>query len=49
MRTRSCVLSDGKLVEHGRKEDVLPKLAGTMSAVKRCGKEEILEGGEESC
>ena len=43
------VLSDGKLVEHGRKEDVLPKLAGTMSAVKRCGKEEILEGGEESC
>ena len=43
------VLSDGKLVEHGRKEDVLPKLAGTMSAVKRCGKEESLEGGEESC
>ncbi|MBP5294138.1 MAG: ATP-binding cassette domain-containing protein [Lachnospiraceae bacterium] len=41
------VLSDGKLVEHGRKEDVLPKLSGTMSAVKRCGKEESLEGGEE--
>ncbi len=41
------VLSDGKLVEHGPKEEILPKLAGTMSAVKRCGKERALEGGEE--
>ncbi len=40
------VLSDGKLVEHGPKEQVLPKLAGTMSAVKRCGKDQALEGGE---
>ena len=40
-------LSDGKLVEHGPKEEILPKLAGTMSAVKRCGKDRALEGGEE--
>lgn len=40
------VLSDGKLIEHGPKEKVLPKLEGTMSAVKRCGKDQPLEGGE---
>ena len=40
------VLSDGKLISHGPKDEIMPSLAGTMSAVKRCGKDVSLEGGE---
>ena len=43
------VLSDGKLVAHGPKDQILPDLAGTMSAVKGCGKGLLEEGGEEEC
>ena len=33
-----CVLKDGKLIMQGAKEDILPKLAGTASAIKECRK-----------
>ncbi|MCR4754532.1 MAG: ATP-binding cassette domain-containing protein [Lachnospiraceae bacterium] len=33
-----CVLKEGKLIMQGNKEDILPKLAGTASAVKECRK-----------
>ena len=41
------VISDGNLVAHGPKDEILPSLEGTMSAVKRCGKGLTEEGGEE--
>ena len=40
------VLSDGKLVAHGPKDEILPGLEGTMSAVRGCGKGMLDEGGE---
>ncbi|MBO4688848.1 MAG: ATP-binding cassette domain-containing protein [Clostridiales bacterium] len=40
------VLSDGKLIAHGPKDEIMPSLEGTMSAVKRCGKGLVEEGGE---
>ena len=40
------VLSDGKLVAHGPKDEILPGLEGTMSAIKGCGKGMLDEGGE---
>ena len=33
-----CVLKDGKLIMQGAKEDILPKLAGTASAIQECRK-----------
>ena len=41
------VISDGNLISHGPKDEILPTLEGTMSAVKRCGKGLAEEGGEE--
>ena len=43
------VISDGNLIAHGPKDEILPTLEGTMSAVKRCGKGLTEEGGEEEC
>ena len=41
-----CVIKDGSLIMQGPKEDILPKLAGTASAVKDCRKAAVpAEGG----
>lgn len=34
------VLSDGRLTKHGTKDEILPGLMGTDSAVRACGKYE---------
>ncbi len=41
------VLKDGRLVEHGDKETVLPGLIGTNSAIQGC--RELQQGGEGTC
>ena len=41
-----CVIKDGSLIMQGPKEEILPKLSGTPSAVKDCRKAAVaVEGG----
>jgi Fe-S cluster assembly ATP-binding protein len=39
------VLAEGKVVQHGPKEEILPGLLGTSSAVNACAQ---LKGGEKA-
>ena len=41
------VLADGRITERGARDEIMPRLAGTTSAVKVCGKLEGEEGGED--
>ena len=43
------VLKDGRVAEHGAKEDVMPGLIGTASAVPECRKAVPGEGGNATC
>ncbi len=39
------VLKDGKIARQGAREDVLPELIGTSSAVNTCGRVPVMKGG----
>jgi Fe-S cluster assembly ATP-binding protein len=44
-----CVIKEGELIMQGHKDDILPKLSGTASAVKECRKSGVdQEGGPEA-
>ncbi len=43
------VLKEGKLLRQGSKEEILPELIGTTSAVKECRKSGIAKGAEKEC
>ena len=43
------VLRDGAVERSGRREEILPQLIGTASAVPECGKGGVGEGGDAAC
>ncbi|MCR4590793.1 MAG: ATP-binding cassette domain-containing protein [Lachnospiraceae bacterium] len=43
------VINNGVVAEHGSRDEVLPSLMGTSSAVPECRKNGIEAGGEEAC
>ena len=43
------VLKEGKLLRQGSREEILPELIGTASAVKECRKSGIAKGAEKEC
>lgn len=43
------VLKDGQLSIQGTKEEVLPELIGTASAVRNCSRLDLAQGGKEEC
>ena len=43
------VLKEGKLLRQGSREEILPELIGTTSAVKECRKSGIAKGAEKEC